>query len=193
MKQIHMKRLALAATLAGAAIFASPSASAQATPAPSEPATTPTTTTTTTQTTTTTTGEGAAATPPAAAAAAPESRVHAMPVAPPVQRRVTTPVIVAGAIGGVGLVSGVVFSILAAGDNSSYKSTPNHEVALSGERSAFIADVSFGVAALFGLTAIALYFLPDEPSPAGPAATTPAAKTRTQWMSAALKGEVWSF
>lgn len=189
--QLHPHALAAAATLAGAVFFGTPSAFAQQTPPASStpaPAATP-----------------PAATPPAAAPATPappaaeappsaESKIHAAPPPPPVQRRVTTPVIAAGAISGAALASGVVFGILAAGKNSSYKKAPTNEDALDGERNAFISDVSFGVAALFGLTAIALYFLPDEPAPeSAPApAAPPKASTRT-WLTAALRGEVFSF
>lgn len=182
--------LALAAALAGAVFFGAPAASAQQTPPASSTAAPP-------------------AAPPAAGAAAPpaappageapppppgESKIHAAPPPPPVQRRVTTPVIAAGALSVAGLGSGVVFGILAAGKNGNYKKAPTNDDALDGERSAFIADVSFGVAALFGLTAIALYMLPDEPPPdAGSTPTAPPKASARTWLTAALKGEVFSF
>lgn len=183
--------MAAAATLAGAVFFGAPGASAQQTPPatpPAAPATSPTPATPPTPAT----APPSAETPPAPG----ESKVHAAPPPPPVERRVTTPIIVAGALSGAGIASGVIFGILAAGKNSTYKSgsgtvDERNQTALDGERNAFISDISFGVAALFGITAIALYLLPDEPPPTDPAAA-PKAQTRS-WVTAALKGEVFSF
>lgn len=125
-----------------------------------------------------------APTPPPAVAIKPAEK------SPPVKKHITTPIIVAGGISVVGLATGTLFGVLAASDHSKYTTTPNNDTALSGEKKAFVADVSFGIAALFGLTAIALYMLPDEPDPN----TAPAAKTTTRtWLTAALKGEVLSF
>lgn len=133
----------------------------------------------------------AASAPAPAASVAVETHIKPAPPAPPVVRTVTTPVVVSGVIAGLGVASGIVFAIFAAGDHGKYVDKPDHDVALSGERNAFIADVSFGVAALFGLTALALYMLPDEPSPTEPAkATRPKSPT---WVSSALKGQVFSF
>ena len=68
------------------------------------------------------------------------------------KRRVTTPVLVAGGISLVSLATGTVFGILAASDQSKYKSQPNNDTAIAGEqKKPSIADVGFGVAALFGL------------------------------------------
>ena len=188
-----MQAVAAAVTLAGAVFFGAPGAYAQEThPAPpaqlappAPPAAQPAPGT-----------PPAAGTEPAPPPPPAESKIRPVEAAPPVQRRVTTPVIAAGAIGGAGLATGIVFGILAVGDNSKYKKTPDSEVALSGERNAFISDVGFGVAALFGLTAIALYMLPDEPPPpdAAPKADAPkTGKTTRQWITTALKGEVLSF
>ena len=87
-----------------------------------------------------------------------------------------------------------MFGILAAGKNSSYKEGPTNEDALDGRAQRLISDVSFGVAALFGLTAIALYFLPDEPAFGERVGARCAAKASTRtWLTAALRGEVFSF
>ena len=171
-----MAKPASVATVIGVLFFAA-HVFAQQAPA-AAPATAPTVqTATTTQTVTTQTTETVHLAPP--------------PPAQPVHRRVTTPVLVAGGIGIVGLATGTVFGILATADNSKYKSTPDNDTALSGEKKAFVADVAFGVAALFGLTAIALYILPDEPTPTDSA--PPAKATARTWLTAALKGEVLSF
>jgi hypothetical protein len=186
--------LVAAVSLAGAIFLGAPDVSAQQTPPPAtQPAPAPSAPTAATPPPT-------AETPPAASASASvstESKIHAAPPPPPVQRHVTTPVIVAGALSGAGLASGIIFGVMAAGKNSSYKKTPNNDDALDGERSAFISDISFGVAALFGLTAIALYLLPDEPSPGATDTTAPPPPPKAngvqKWLTAALKGEVLSF
>lgn len=147
--------------------------------------------------------------PPAAAGPAPvavETHIKPAAPAPPVVRSVTAPVIVSGAIAGVELASGVVFAIMAASKHSEYQDEPDNDVANTGERNAFIADVSFGVAALFGLTALALYMLPDEASPAEPAKATMAPRTARRsvpaagslqrpgsWARAVLGGQVLRF
>lgn len=110
----------------------------------------------------------------------------------PVVRRVTTPILVSGIVAGAALVNGVIFGIDATLEHSNYEKQPNHAVGLAGERSSFIADVSFGVAALFGLTALALYMLPDEPPPANEPAKA-AQPARVNWFASALKGEVLRF
>ncbi|MBX3231690.1 MAG: hypothetical protein KIT84_23310 [Labilithrix sp.] len=182
MKHPNMQALAAALTLAGAMFFGPPAASAQETPAPPAPATPP--------------PEQPA--PPAEAQPAQAQAstvIRPAPPPPPVERKITTPIIVSGALSGAALVSGVVFGIMAAGDNSSYKQTPNNDVALAGEQKAFISDVSFGVSVLFGFAALALYLLPDEPTPEAPPAAAPpkAAKSTRSWITSALKGEVLSF
>jgi hypothetical protein len=64
---------------------------------------------------------------------------------------------------------------------------PDQQVAESGERAMFIADISFGVAALFGFTALALYLLPDdEPAPGQAAKPKP-------WYAAAATGKLLQF
>lgn len=196
--RLNPHAMAVAATLTGAVFFGAPSSFAQQTPpaassAPA-PATAPPGAATPPPSVATPPAPEGETPPPAEASVSVESKVRTAPPPPPVQRRVTTPVVVAGAIGGAGLVSGVVFGVLAAGKNSSYKKQANNDDALDGERNAFIADISFGVAALFGLTAIALYMLPDEPPPTDSAPAPAAAKASARtWLTAALKGEVFSF
>jgi hypothetical protein len=192
--QLNPHALAAAATLAGAVFFGAPGAYAQQTPpaatTAAPPAATPPAATPPAAPAPATPAPPAAEPPPAAP---PESKIKAAPPPPPVQRRVTRPVVAAGIISLVGLAGGVTFGILAAGKNSAYKKSPSNDDALDGERSAFIADVSFGVAALFGLTAIALYMLPDEPPPPDTAPAAPPKASKRTWLTAALKGEVFSF
>jgi hypothetical protein len=120
-----------------------------------------------------------------------ESHVKPAPPRPPPQRRITLPIVVSGVISGAAIASGVVFSISAASSYSSYKAQPDHQVGLAGERSMFIADVSFGVAALFGLAALALYFFPDEEEPKTSASLHHPARVR--WYVPALEGQVLQF
>lgn len=167
-----MAKIASVATLFGVLSFAAHVNAQQTPPAATSPAPAATT--------------AAAPAPPP-----PPPAIKPPPPPPPVHRHITTPILVSGGISLVGLAGGTVFGILAASDHSKYTSQPNNDVALSGEKKAFIADVSFGVAALFGLTAIALYLLPDEPDPTTAAAAKPSG-ART-WLTAALKGEVLSF
>jgi hypothetical protein len=117
-----------------------------------------------------------------------ETKVKAAPPKVAIPRRITTPVVVAGIISGVAFVTGTVFAVSAASQSSKYDEQPDHQVALDGESAMFIADVSFGLGALFGLSALALYFLPDEPTPSATTATKPPA--RSSWLSSALKGQV---
>jgi hypothetical protein len=214
MNHPHLKRIVLAAVLAGVALpYASPAwaqraaapatstAPAAAQPAPSPAAAPPAAAPS---------GEAPAeaspappatpATAPPAAAPAPESHIKPMAARPPPPRKFTVPVVVSGIIGAVGLASGVVFTISAASDYSSYKATPNHQVGLAGERATFVADVSYAMAALFGFTALALYLLPDDEEPAKAASTTsPSSQSasnahrRMPWYAAPLTGTLLRF
>ena len=76
---------------------------------------------------------------------------------------------------------GVGFAIDAASKKSSYSDHPNGEVALAGERSALLADLSFAATALFGITAAALYFIRDEEPSKGASAS---GRSRPQWVAA---------
>lgn len=140
------------------------------------------------------TGNGAP--PPSQPAQPPvESKVKPLPPPPPVEKKITTPIIVAGALGGAALINGAVFAIMALGEKSSYDDAPNHKVGIAGERNAFIADVSFALGALFGLTAVAMYFLPDEPAPqpTGGGEKKAATPSKSSWVKSALTGEVLRF
>jgi hypothetical protein len=203
-----MKTSILHAVLAGCMLLLPALAYAQEQP-PQNPPTQPSATapTTTAPPPTTTTAPPApppngnqSAQPPSQPAQPPvESKVKPLPPAPPAEKKITTPIIVAGALGGAALINGTVFAIMALGDKSSYDETPNHKVGISGERNSFIADVSFALGALFGLTAVAMYFLPDEPAPPPTGgggggdqkkATTP---SKTSLLKSALTGEVFRF
>lgn len=124
--------------------------------------------------------------PAPAATVSVETKVKAAPPKRPVERRVTTPVLVSGIVSGVALITGTVFAISAASQNSKYTEAPDHQVALDGEQAMFIANISFGVTALFGLTALALYMLPDEPTPTAATKPSPA----KSWVASALTGQV---
>ncbi len=197
--KLNPHAMAAAATLAGAVFFGAPGASAQQTPPATPPASTAPSAATPPPTPATPPAPAAGETPPGTPPPSGESKIHAAPPPPPVERHVTKPIVAAGVISGAALASGIIFGILAAGKNSKYKSgagtvDDRNQIALDGERNAFISDISFGVAALFGLTAIALYLLPDEPPP--PDASAPAAPPKAQsrsWITGALKGEVFSF
>jgi hypothetical protein len=117
--------------------------------------------------------------------------------APPPPKGLTVPVIVTGGVAAAALVTGVVFAIVATGKHSDYnngdlsgvpaserqsKIDALNQTALDGEHAAFYADLAFGTAALFGITAAALYFIHDE-APAQPK-TTATAQPKIQWMAA---------
>src|SRR5688500_13970669 len=70
--------------------------------------------------------------PAPAPAATVETKVKPSAPKAPIQRRVTTPVIVASIIGGVALVTGTVFAVSAASQSSKYEEQPDHQVALDG-------------------------------------------------------------
>ncbi len=63
---------------------------------------------------------------------------------------------IAAAVAGVGLVSGTVFGTMALGDEKDYKDSPDTSIKESGERSAIIADVSFGVAAAAAIAGVVI-------------------------------------
>lgn len=152
---------------------------------------------TTVQTTTTTTPAAAPAAKPA-------------PVMMRGERRVTAPVIGAAVIGGVAVLTGVAFAVLANKDKSDYDkmATQNksgvqdapsdiaaNNKAVSGEKKAFAADISFGLGVLFGLASLALYFLPDEPAATATTATTKvvpflAQRSAKSWMKTAVTGRL---
>jgi hypothetical protein len=129
---------------------------------------------------------------------APAVESHVRPPSPPapVVHRVTAPVVVSGLISGAALATGIVFSVVAMGKHDSYVKKPDSDVALAGEQASFMADISFGMAALFGLAAIALYVLPDEqstPHATNSAPPTVARPRKAPWVRSAITGEVLRF
>lgn len=77
-------------------------------------------------------------------------------------------------VGGAALVAGTVLGFLALSEQASFDDQPTEDTADRGELFALFADVSFGVAAAAGLTAIVLYLTSggddDEADAADPAA-----------------------
>ena len=64
---------------------------------------------------------------------------------------------VAASVAGAGLVAGTVLGFLALSEQADFDDMPTEAAADRGERLALFADVSFGLAAAAGLTAIVLY------------------------------------
>ncbi len=69
---------------------------------------------------------------------------------------------VAAGIGGAGLVAGTVLGFLALSEQADFDDMPSEDSADRGERFALFADVSFGIAAAAGLTAVVLYLTNQE-------------------------------
>jgi hypothetical protein len=99
---------------------------------------------------------------PAAKAAPPEPKKKA-PVEEPVEEegRSNVPAYVTLGIAGAGIVLGVVFGVQALGSASDFDDDPTTDNADDAERSALIADMSFGVALTFGITGLVLLFSDD--------------------------------
>jgi hypothetical protein len=78
------------------------------------------------------------------------------------------------ALAGVALVTGTVFGFLALSRQSDFDAMPTLSAAQEGEAFALVADLSFGIAAAAGITAIVLYATerPSAPSAADAAAPT---------------------
>ena len=75
------------------------------------------------------------------------------------------------ALAGVALVTGTVFGFLALSRQSDFDAMPTRAAADEGEAFALVADLSFGIAAAAGITAIVLY---ATERPSAPAADTTA-------------------
>jgi hypothetical protein len=73
------------------------------------------------------------------------------------------------AIAGVALVTGTIFGFLALSKQSDFDAMPTAGAANDGETFALVADLSFAVAAVAGVTAIVLY---ATERPAQPTETT---------------------
>jgi hypothetical protein len=108
-----------------------------------------------------------------------ESGDEAEEATPPEEAPVSTDpsagVWVTTAIAGVALVTGTVFGFLALSRQSDFDAMPTRAAADEGEAFALVADLSFGIAAAAGITAIVLY---ATERPSAPAADTTAASLR---------------
>ena len=78
------------------------------------------------------------------------------------ESEVSPAVWVAASVAGVGLVAGTVLGFLALSEQADFDDMPTEAIADRGERLALFADVSFGLAAAAGLTAIVLYLTDKE-------------------------------
>jgi PEGA domain len=79
------------------------------------------------------------------------------PVAP--ARRGPSPAVwVAASTGGVGLVMGTVFGLMALSDASAYDQTPTRELYDRGRTNALVSDIGFGVAILSAAVGVIVYF-----------------------------------
>lgn len=87
-------------------------------------------------------------------------------------RKSMVPAIVTLSLGGIGLISGTIFGILALDAKGKFNDDPTTEHADAAERNALIADMSFGIALTLGLTGIVLLTSDDS------AATTSATKSK---------------
>lgn len=117
------------------------------------PATTPTETTPTE-----TTPPAPVTTPPPAAEASTVPPVQP-PVAETPRRRGPSPAVwVAASAGGVGLVMGTVFGLMALSDASAYEQTPTRELYDRGRTNALVSDIGFGVAILSAAVGVIVYF-----------------------------------
>ena len=100
-----------------------------------------------------------AAPPPAAPA--PVTKLEAPPS--PVASRSKVPAFITGGIAVAALGVGTGFGIRALSKKSDFNDSPTEGTANSGENSALIADMAFGVALTFGITSAVLFLAKDEP------------------------------
>ena len=84
----------------------------------------------------------------------------------------STGVWVTTAIAGVALVTGTIFGFLALSKQSDFDAMPTSGTANDGETFALVADLSFAVAAVAGITAIVLYATERPSTSATPPAST---------------------
>lgn len=109
--------------------------------------------------------------PPPPAPAAPE---------PPPEPRSKVPAFVTGAVAIAAAGVGTGFGIAALSKASEFEKNPTTKIADSGENSALIADMMFGIAITFGVTSAVLFLSNDTPqtaSAAAPKKKTTAART----------------
>jgi hypothetical protein len=144
---------------------------------------------------------GAAAPSTPAPAPTPTPAVEPAPTPPPVAvtppppvapaRRGPSPAVwVAASTGGVGLVMGTVFGLMALSDASAYDQTPTRELYDRGRTNAMVSDIGFGVAILSAAVGVIVYFA-DRGSAERPRAVLPNA-TAPRW-SASPGGLVVNF
>ena len=100
-----------------------------------------------------------------------ESSDETTPTETPVSTDPSAGVWVTTAIAGVALVTGTIFGFLALSRQSDFDARPTAGAANEGEAFALVADLSFGVAAAAGITAIVLYAT-ERPAPAADAPAT---------------------
>ena len=118
------------------------------------------------------------AAPPAPPVAAPVAQKVETPP-PPVKPRSKIPAFITGGIAVAALGVGTGFGIRALSKKGTYNDNPTETTANSGENSALIADMAFGVALTFGITSAVLFLAKDEPR-ATAQTTVPAAKKKAQ-------------
>ena len=97
------------------------------------------------------------------------------PPPPPVKPRSKVPAFITGGIAVAALGVGTGFGIRALSKKSDFNDKPTEDTANSGENSALIADMAFGVALTFGITSAVLFLAKDEPRAT---ATTSTKKTQ---------------
>lgn len=90
------------------------------------------------------------------------------------------PAVVTLGLGGVGLITGTVFGILALNSKAKFNDSPSTAHADAAERNALIADMSFGIALTLGITGIVLLTADDEDA-------APTAKTKARTLAAKSK------
>ena len=119
----------------------------------------------------------AAATPPPVAATTPATAPTTAPTPPaptkpaaPAEPRSNIPAYVTIGLAGAGAIVGTIFGIQALSAKSDYEADPTQEKFDDAERSALLADMSYGVALTFGVTGVVLLLSNDSPEPAKSAA-----------------------
>lgn len=95
------------------------------------------------------------------------------PPPPPAEPRSNVPAYVTLGLAGAGAIVGTIFGIQALSAKSDYEAEPTQEKFDDAERSALLADMSYGVALTFGVTGIVLLLSNDSPEPAKAVVTKP--------------------
>lgn len=116
--------------------------------------------------------------PPVARAPAPVAIAKTEAPPPPVKPRSKIPAFITGGIAVAALGVGTGFGIRALAKKGDFNDNPTEDTANSGENSALIADMAFGVALTFGITSAVLFLAKDEPRATATAPQTPAARSK---------------